>query len=50
MFELEAILPGRLSADACNDVQKVDQELLDRRAQILKFETEFRNARSFLGL
>jgi hypothetical protein len=41
-FTLEALSPAQLAADACNEVQQVDQQLLERRREVSAFEAEFR--------
>lgn len=41
-FTLEALSPAQLAADTCNEVQKVDKQLLERQAEVSRFEGEFR--------
>ena len=41
-FTLEALSPAQLAADACNAVQQVDQQLLERKTVVSAFEADFR--------
>lgn len=45
-FTLEAVGAAAVGADACRAVEAIDSELLQKRSEVLGFQSEFRAVRS----